>query len=191
MADQKISGPTRVKPNPQINKKDHCKQGRYGPVWAYGDHRQEHGEQAGRYLSFPAHGGPAVVDEVQYSHRTHAQAQQHTEVVHQQHWAPPRSLSIIHGLQSLPHKLVQWLQVLSIGLPGTSSKSHRRVHSAYKCLSGTKQHHRKGLGEAENWIIVLGTKGFMIWLERKGMRAYTGKLYFKYSLRPSRYKTLC
>lgn len=68
-------------------------------------------------LQCVAHNGPAVVHEVQHGHCPYAQAQQHTEVIHQQHRAPPRSSPASHGLQGLLHELKEWLQAPGIGLP--------------------------------------------------------------------------
>lgn len=52
-------------------------------------------------LQFAAHRGSAVLHEVQHSDCPHAQAQQHTEVVHQQHWVLPWGLLTVRRLQGV------------------------------------------------------------------------------------------
>ena len=146
------------------------------------------------YLPFPAHGGPAVMDEVQHRHRPHAQAQQHAKVVHQQHRAPPGGLPTVHRLQGVPHKCIQRLQVPSTGLPGTQGRSHQTAHVLSRCSrdnSAARRVRGGGDGGGKEVGPVLGTKGLMSCLERKGTLPWACLFQFNYSLRPAGYRALC
>lgn len=81
-----------------------------------------------QYLQFAAHRGSAVLHEVQHSDCPHAQAQQHTKVVHQQHGVLPWGLPTVRRLQGVLYKGIQRLQAPCTRLPRNAGKSFCQSH---------------------------------------------------------------